>query len=389
MRTNTLVAPVELTDRKPALNGRAITPATSEPARKAVATNTALVGFDWGTNKSCFQVLKAGADAPTTTVIPTVVGYANEGIVEGILPGEGRIFFGDEALKYRMHLRLVQPMIDGVIHDLSASRDFALHLRSQIATETGTEIRAVIGMPANTERTARENLRQAVNGVFDRVLLVPEPFLAALGYRDEARLGKDGYVDPVSNSLFVDIGGGTTDVCLVQGYYPTANDQISFAFAGDKVDALIAEGIKKTYPDVQLSMLKIREIKEQHCYVGKSDKPIVVSVIVGGKMRKLDLTAQIAAASEALLQEIFTAVKELIVRANSDTVAELMQNIVLTGGGSRIKGLDAELQRLLTEEGFENPRVHVVGNGYKEFVAKGALKAARQAKESQWQQILG
>lgn len=389
MRTNTLVAPVELNDRKPALNGRTVTPAPPETARKAVANNTVLVGFDWGTNKSCVQVAAPGSDTASTTVIPTVVGYANEGIVEGILPGEGRIFFGQEALKYRMHLRLVQPMIDGVIHDLSASRDFALHLRSQIATETGTEIRAVIGMPANSERTARENLRQAVNGVFDRVLLVPEPFLAALGYRDESRLGKDGYVDPVSNSLFVDIGGGTTDVCLVQGYYPTANDQISFAFAGDKVDAIIAEGIKKTYPDVQLSMLKIREIKEQHCYVGKSDKPVVVSVIVGGKMRKLDLTAQIAAASEALLQEIFTAVKELIVRANSDTVAELMQNIVLTGGGSRIKGLDSELQRLLTEEGFENPRVHVVGDGYKEFVAKGALKAARQAKESQWQQILG
>jgi len=280
-------------------------------------------------------------------------------------------------------------MIDGVINDVSASRDFAQHIRSQIASGSGTEIRAVIGMPANAERAARENLRQAVNGVFDRVLLVPEPFLAALGYRDEARLGKDGYVDPVSNSLFVDIGGGTTDVCMVQGYYPTAEDQVSFAFAGDKVDAHIADGIRKTYPDVQLSNLKIREIKEQHAYVGKAENPVVVSVIVGGKMRKLDLTAQIGAATEALLMEIYEAVKTLIVRANPDTVAELLQNIVLTGGGSRIKNLDTELQRLLTEEGFEAPRVHVVGDGYKEFVAKGALKAARQAKETQWQQIVG
>jgi rod shape-determining protein MreB len=70
-------------------------------------------------------------------------------------------------------------------------------------------------------------------------------------------------------------------------------------------------------------------------------------------------------------------------------VAELLQSIVLTGGGSRIRNLDRELQRLLTEEGFEAPRVHVVGDGYKEFVAKGALKAARQAKETQWQQIVG
>jgi rod shape-determining protein MreB and related proteins len=389
MRSSTLMPSVEPTDRKAAVNGRGITPAMAEPARRPTAVSTVLVGFDWGTNKSCIQVVKPGTEGIATTVVPTVVGYAKDGIVDGILPGEGRTFFGEEALKYRMHLRLVQPMIDGVINDVAASRDFAQHIRSQIASETGTEIRAVIGMPANAERAARENLRQAVNGVFDRVLLVPEPFLAALGYRDESRLGQEGYVDPVSNSLFVDIGGGTTDVCMVQGYYPTAEDQISFAFAGDKVDALIDEGIRKTYPDVQLSNLKIREIKEKHSYVGKAENPVVVSVIVGGKMRKLDVTAQIGAATEALLMEIYEAVKTLIVRANPDTVAELLENIVLTGGGSRIRNLDKELQRLLTEEGFEAPRVHVVGDGYKEFVAKGALKAARQAKETQWQQIVG
>jgi hypothetical protein len=29
-----------------------------------------------------------------------------------------------------------------------------------------------------------------------------------------------------------------------------------------------------------------------------------------------------------------------------------------------------------------------VGQNYKEFVARGALKAARQAKETQWQQLI-
>ena len=61
---------------------------------------------------------------------------------------------------------------------------------------------------------------------------------------------------------------GTTDVCLVQGYYPTAADQISLLFAGDKVDALLNEAIKRTYPDLAISTLKVREIKEQYSYVG-------------------------------------------------------------------------------------------------------------------------
>ena len=276
MSRSTLLGTAELTDRKPLLNGRAIGHTNTETAK---STNVLLAGFDWGTNKSCVYVAKPGsAETSFNTVVPTLVGYANDGIVEGILPNNAKTLIGEEAVKYRNHLRMVQPMIDGVIDDLSASRDFAKHIRSLIDSEPGTELRAVIGMPANAERSARENLRQAVHGVFERVILIPEPFLAALGYRDEARLGTDGYVDPVSNSLFVDIGGGTTDVCLVQGYYPSANDQISFAFAGDKVDALIAEGIKKTYPDVQLSTHKIREIKEKHSFAGKPEAPVMVSV---------------------------------------------------------------------------------------------------------------
>ena len=43
---------------------------------------------------------------------------------------------------------------------------------------------------------------------------------------------------------------------------------------------------------------------------------------------------------------------------------------------------------MLLEEGYENPRVHVAGEHYKEYVALGGLRAARQAKETQWQQVI-
>lgn len=368
------------------MEGKASTARKVDVTGKSQVT---LVGFDWGTNKSCVQAVMAGAaGAATSVIVPTVVGYANDGIVDNLLPGNVRVLYGEEALKRRLHLRLVQPMRDGVIEDLAASKDFARHLVGQLNVPEGAELRAVIGLPANAERAARENLRQAVAGVFDKVILVPEPFLAALGYRDEAKLNDPDYVDPVSNSLFVDIGAGTTDVCMIQGYYPTGEDQISLPFAGDKVDQMLNEAIKKNYPDVALSMIKVREIKEEHSYVGKLEDPIVVSVVVGGKMRKLDLGPQIGECCTELLVRIFEAIKILIGRASSDSVTELLRNIVLTGGGNCIRNLESELQRMLTEEGFESPRVTSVGQNYKEFVARGALKAARQAKETQWQQLI-
>lgn len=356
---------------------------------KATERATLFVGFDWGTNKSC---LKAGypgkSEMAFEEIVPTVVGYAKEGIVEGLLPDNAPVLYGQKALQHRLHLNLVQPMVDGVVKDLPAARDFARHLRSLIATPTGTELRAVIGVPANADSAARENVRQCVAGLFDRVLLVPEPFLAALGFRDESRLGDSAYVDPVRNSLFVDIGGGTTDVCMVQGYYPTGDDQISLAFAGDRVDGLFYDAVRKTYPDCELSPIKIRELKEQFSYVGRASGPLVATVMVNGKARKLDITEQLGNACGELLNVILTTVKELISRASSDSVAELLQNIILTGGGSRIRGLDVELQRLLVEEGYEQPCVRLAGDRYKEFVALGALKAARQARENQWQQVI-
>jgi rod shape-determining protein MreB len=364
--------------------------AFGEPAAKPARGETLLAGFDFGTNTSCLKAVYVGAnELVVNEIIPSVVGYVKEGIVENLLPGNAKVLYGQQALKNRLYLRLVSPLAEAVVEDLPAAQDFARHLRGVINAPPGTEVRAVVGLPANADRAARESMCQALAGLFDKVILIPEPFLAALGYREESRLSDPSYLDPVRNSLFVDSGAGTTSACLVQGYFPTSEDQLNIPFAGDKVDQLLAEAIRKSYPDVNLSMVKVRELKEQHSYVGKLENPVTVSLVIGGKVRKLDLGEAIGKACEQLLQRMLQAVKSLIAQASTDSVAELLQNIILTGGGSRIRHIDSELQRLLTEEGYEKPRVQTVGENYKELVAKGALVAGRQAKENQWQSLAG
>jgi rod shape-determining protein MreB len=88
------------------------------------------------------------------------------------------------------------------------------------------------------------------------------------------------------------------------------------------------------------------------------------------------------------MEKIYPAVTALISRASSESVAQLLQNIVVTGGGSRIRGFDTVLQQKLIEDGYEAPRVRLAGPDYKRFVAVGALKAARSAREDQWQHLL-
>jgi len=348
-----------------------------------------LVGFDLGTNASC---ILAGAaenrDIVVSNVVPTVVGYAREGLVDGIIAGNATTLIGEEALNHRLQMKVVAPLADGIIADVGAARDYIRRLRAMIDPSGTAEIRAVVGVPANAGQKAREDIRACAAGVFDRVLLIPEPFLAALGFREDSRLGTPNYVDPVTNSLFIDIGGGTSDLCLIQGVFPSADDQISMAFAGDSIDKLIEDDLQRMYPNNGLSRSSIRKIKEEHSYVGPIRKPLDVKVLIGGKNHTLELGEVIGRACNQLLDRIYPALTTLISRAPSDSVAQLLENIVITGGGSRIRGIDTVLQQRLMDEGFAAPKVRLAGQDYKRFVAIGALKAARAAREDQWQHLL-
>lgn len=380
-------------EKKPATTDRPASPpperAAEPAARRTGDRKRILVGFDLGTNACCLLAGPAeGKDATVSKIIPTVVGYAREGLVDGIVANNATTLIGEEALNHRLQMKMIAPLEDGVIAHVEPAKDFMRRLRTVIDPTNTAEIHAVIGVPANAGQPAREDIRSCAAGVFDRVLLIPEPFLAALGFRDESRLGQPNYVDPVTNSLFIDIGGGTSDLCLIQGYFPTADDQISLAFAGDAVDKLIEDDLQRTYPNNGLSRASIRAIKEEHSYVGAIRKPIDVRVLIGGKSHTLELGETIGHACNRLLEKIYPALTTLIARASSDSVAQLLQNIVITGGGSRIRGLDTVIQQKLADDGFESPKVRLAGPEYKRYVAVGALKAARSAREDQWQHLL-
>jgi rod shape-determining protein MreB len=368
----------------------AATGATASAPTRIAAPRIMLLGFDLGTNKSCALAgPPGGTDIAVSKVVPSVVGYVKDGIVDGIIAGNATTLFGEEALRHMLHVRLVAPLAEGIIADPAAARDLFHHVRTLVDPSGQAEIRAVIGVPANAGPGARDDIRRCAHGTFDRVLLIPEPFLAALGYRDDSRLNQPHYLDPVVNSLFIDIGGGTSDLCLVQGCFPTADDQISIPFAGDAIDALLHAELDRVYPNNGLSRHKVRELKEAHGYVGPSRKPIEVKVVMGGKAHTIELGDALARACNALIDRIYPPLTRLIERAPSDSVLALLQNIVVTGGGSQLRGIDAVLQKKLADDGYEAPKVKLAGQDYKRYVALGALKAARSARDNQWQVLLG
>ena len=63
------------------------------------------------------QVDQAGLGRIPRELVLTVVGYPEDGILSGILPGNSSMLHGNEAISNELHLRLVNPLSDGVVSD--------------------------------------------------------------------------------------------------------------------------------------------------------------------------------------------------------------------------------------------------------------------------------
>ena len=73
--------------------------------------------------------------------------------------------------------------------------------------------RAVVGVPAAALRVNKQQLRNALRGIVDLLMIVSEPFAVAYG------------LEALVNSLIIDIGAGTCDFCVMNGRYPSEEDQ--------------------------------------------------------------------------------------------------------------------------------------------------------------------
>ncbi|MBI4603336.1 MAG: rod shape-determining protein [Planctomycetes bacterium] len=356
-------------------------------AAVGVAESTVVhVGIDLGTNTSVIVGSQDGQalDLKKDTE-KSVVGYPKAGIFTGILHSESEVLFGEEGFSFRLHLDLKWPLHEGFVHDVDVCKVFTQHLRSLVDPDGSRRLWGVVGAPANASPQRQKDIRSTLVGVLERMLIVPEPFLAAMGLRDDPAFKRSsGETDPTKHSLIVDIGAGTTDLCLVRGYFPTAEDQISFPKAGNFVDDMLYQGISRRYPDLKLTRVSITQLKEKYSFVGGYPRDAKVKVYVDGRPQVLDFAEILQEACDSMTPFILKGVKELLSRCDSDSIVDVMQNIILTGGGSEIHGLCEKVQTQLRDEGYDCART-IRPSDYKRLVARGGLKVAENVRAEQWQ----
>jgi rod shape-determining protein MreB and related proteins len=338
-------------------------------------TNESLcVGIDLGTSRSSIS-----ASNGERHVIDSYVGWPLDMVARKLI--QKPLLVGREALDSRSMLDLRRPMERGLIKDGSkrdeeAVQEILHHLITQIGlkqkNKTRSKVRAVVGVPAEAFRNSKQRLRSAMEGVADSVMLVSEPFAVAYG------------LEALLHALIIDIGAGTADFCVMQGRYPTEEDQRTLPNAGDSIDEQLLKLVREHHPEAQTSIHMIREWKEKSSFVGEAKQPVVVSVPVKGKATELDITAEMRAACESILAPVCETMLDLLTRVEPEYQSKVRNNVILAGGTSLIVGLSQAIEKALAE----------LGGGHATVVkdpvfagSDGGLAIARDASSSDWEKL--
>jgi rod shape-determining protein MreB and related proteins len=335
-------------------------------------TDVLHVGIDLGTSRSSIS-----ASNGARHVVESYVGWPVDMVARRLV--KKPVLFGREALENRPMLDLRRPLEHGLIkegseRDEQAVQELLRHLISLAGARDGQPIRAVLGVPAEALRTSRQNLRGAVKGVVDALMIVSEPFAVSYG------------IEALLHTMIVDIGAGTTDFCVMRGRYPTEEDQRTLTNAGDSVDEQLATLVRSKHPDARFSIYMVREWKEKWSFVGDPPAPVIVTVQRGAKATPIDITSEMRRACESLLGPIAETMADLLARVDPEYQERVRHNIILAGGGSQIPGLAAGLERVLTDYGGGAVRVveDPVFAG-----SNGSLAIALDASEGDWESLAG
>jgi rod shape-determining protein MreB and related proteins len=330
-----------------------------------------LLGFDFGTSWTTVMSNRGHKE-----LLRSVVGYPRD--IIGVKLLGAPYLVGEVAFEKRSFVDLRSPLKDGVIReyverDLEVARNFISHVIESLSPEPDDEVCVIVGVPARATNTNKDLLLQVFEEVVDEVQVISEPFLVAYGQ------------DTLVNNLVIDIGAGTIDLCALKGAMPGQNSQVTVTKAGNFVDEQLEAMITEVYPDVQMNTHVARKIKEETGYVGEAPAQITADLRANGRPVSYDVTELVGNACEMMIVGIIEGVESLIQSCPPEDQAEMLRNILIAGGGSRIKGIDTFIQDALVEI-YGDVKVTCVEDPTF-AVCAGGLKLALELPPKYWEKL--
>lgn len=257
-------------------------------------------------------------------------------------------------------IEAVRPLRDGVIADVDLTELMLRHFLKTVLSKHFFRIkpRVVVGVPSGITELERRAVRSSAQAAgASSVYMVAEPMAAAIGVNLP--------VDTPRGNMVVDIGGGTTEIAVIA--LSGIISDTSIRTGGDSLDKAIVSFLRLNY-NLLIGEPTAESIKMQVGSAIETDNETEMQVkgrdLVSGIPKMVLVHSQ--EIRECMAEPIRTLV-DAVRKALEITPPELASDIVddgmvMTGGGSLIRGLDKliAMQTNLTVHVDEEPMTCVV-----------------------------
>lgn len=239
-------------------------------------------------------------------------------------------------------IEVIRPMRDGVIDDDEIAEEMIRYFIRKVHRNRLIRPRVTICVPSGVTKAEKRIIKDSAEHAGAReVYLIAEPMAAALGVGLPVN-------EPVA-SMVIDIGGGTTEIAVIS-LGGIVNDT-SIRVAGDEMDDTILQFMRRNHN----LLIGERTAEDVKCKIGTAvplEKELTMTVkgrdLVSGIPKAIEINSvEIRTALSEPLNAIVDAVKLTLEKTPPELSADIRERgIILTGGGSLLKGIDI----LLSEE---------------------------------------
>ena len=292
-----------------------------------------------------------GIDLGTTTIIIAMEGKGvilNQPSVVAVDTRKDQVLaVGDDALamvgRTPNYILATCPLKDGVISNHTLTKELICRFVNKVYDSKLIKPRVAVCVPAAITGIESDAVVEAVVAAGARqVFLIDEPIAAALGCGIDI-LQPEGH-------MVVDIGGGTTDIAVISlgGKVRSASVKI----AGNTFDDEIQKYARLKF-NVAIGLRTAEELKKQvaSCRPSTFSAEMEVkgrSLLTGLPQRLTVTTEDLYEAVMPLAEQIAAAAHQVLEHTPPELAGDIYSaGVVLTGGGSKLKGLDEYLSQQL------------------------------------------
>jgi rod shape-determining protein MreB len=229
------------------------------------------------------------------------------------------------------------PLKDGVIADFRITQAMVKHYMNKVLGGFRlTRPDIMVSVPAGATSTERRAVVDATLAAGARAAyIIREPIAAALGAGVP--------IASAAGNMVVNIGGGTTEIAILSLGGVVA--QHSIRVGGNKLDAAIAEGIRRTH-SLAIGAQTAEHIKMElgNALTSKKDKTMEIRGrdVVAGLPKTITITSNEVSKSMAdELEKIILAIKAVLEQTPPELSSDIIdRGMMLTGGGAQLGNLD-------------------------------------------------